>query len=423
MNELALKTEDIGKRYRLGVIGTTTFQDDFKRLVARAVGKPDPTAKIGARAYEKNAEFWALRHINFEVERGQAVGIIGRNGAGKSTLLKLLSRITSPSEGAIYLNGRVASMLEVGTGFHPEMTGRENIFMNGAILGMSRAETERKISQIIDFSECGPFIDTPVKRYSSGMYVKLAFSVSAFLDNEILIMDEVLAVGDVAFQQKCLDRMREIADEGSRTILYVSHNMSTIKRLCDRCIVLDKGAILCDGGVDEAISIYTGAGDIQLSDVHYEFPDQEQRRRAHGALAHSLDLTERESCSYNSDEPLVFDLCWSRTDGEQSPVMLRAVVRYGDSSLVGTSVSAPFTAAPNGARTQTRFLLDLSALPPGRYFFRFDLFCDDPQNPRGFRNLTTVSQEIRFEVRARSRAVWEHNYWGHIRLPQAQVID
>ena len=196
----------------------------------------------------------ALNGVSFTVNKGEAVGIIGSNGAGKSTLLKLLTHVTAPTAGDIDLYGRVASMLEVGTGFHPEMTGRENVYLNGAILGMTHAEIDAKMEEIIDFSEVGDFIDTPVKRYSSGMFVKLAFSVAAHLDSEIMIMDEVLAVGDMKFQKKCLDKMRQAAQRDGKTVLYVSHNMATIRDLCDRCIVLDKGKVIFDGDVDEGIA-------------------------------------------------------------------------------------------------------------------------------------------------------------------------
>ena len=246
--QIMVKIDHVSKEYRLGAIGGTTLREDLERFHAKIRKKEDPTLKIGQKTPEYGKRFMALKDISFEVEKGEAVGIIGHNGAGKSTLLKLLSRVTAPTKGSIGMNGRVASMLEVGTGFHPELTGRENIYMNGAILGMSRAEIGEKLDQIIAFSECGEFIDTPVKRYSSGMYVKLAFSVAAHLDSEIMIMDEVLAVGDMKFQQKCLGRMGKAANSEEKTILYVSHNMNTIRQLCTRCLVLDHGELIFDGG-------------------------------------------------------------------------------------------------------------------------------------------------------------------------------
>ena len=257
MSEIAVKIENVSKEYRLGTIGGTTLRDDLQRLGAKLLKKEDPTSKIGAKDVKLNEKFLALDDISLEVKKGEAVGIIGHNGAGKSTLLKLLSRVTAPTKGTISFNGRIASMLEVGTGFHPELTGRENVYMNGAILGMTKAEIDSKIENIIEFSEIRKFIDTPAKRYSSGMYVKLAFSISAHLDSEIMIMDEVLAVGDMAFQKKCLDRMYNAAKEEGRTVIYVSHNMDTIRRLCDRCVVLSKGKIIFDGDVEGGIEEYT----------------------------------------------------------------------------------------------------------------------------------------------------------------------
>ena len=254
--KVAIQIQGVKKEYRLGVISGGTLQRDIQSWWARLRHKEDPNSRIGSKNYGKNEKFVALDGIDLTIYKGERLGIIGKNGAGKSTLLKLVSRITSPTEGTIGINGRVSSMLEVGTGFHGELTGRENIYLNGALLGMSRAEVDSKIDKIIEFSEIEQFIDTPAKRYSSGMYVKLAFSVAAHLDSEIMIMDEVLAVGDLAFQKKCLDKMGDVSREEGRTILYVSHNMETIRRLCDRCIVLEKGKIIFDGDVEQAIELY-----------------------------------------------------------------------------------------------------------------------------------------------------------------------
>ncbi len=272
MAEDILRIDHISKEYRLGMIGGTTLRDELQRRRAKRKGLEDPTSKIGDKNVGRIGEtFLALDDVSFTVKHGERIGIIGHNGAGKSTLLKLICRITAPTKGSIEMNGRIASMLEVGTGFHPELSGRENIYMNGAILGMTKAEIDKKIEEIIDFSECRQFIDTPVKRYSSGMYVKLAFSVAAHLDSEIMIMDEVLAVGDMAFQRKCIAKMSEISKAQGRTILYVSHNMGTIRQLCDRCIVLDHGHLIFDGDVDKAISLYL---DTNIEEkTHYSFRD------------------------------------------------------------------------------------------------------------------------------------------------------
>ena len=272
--DIAIKIEGIKKQYRLGVIGGGTLKGDLQSWWARLRKKEDPNVKIGDKIYKKNERFLALDDINLTIHKGERLGIIGRNGAGKSTLLKILSRVTAPTEGKVYVNGRISSMLEVGTGFNPELTGRENIYLNGAILGMTRSEVSKKIDNIIEFSECSQFIDTPVKRYSSGMYVKLAFAVAAHLDSETLIMDEVLAVGDMAFQTKCLEMMNSLSASEGKTILYVSHNMNTIRTLCNRCIVIDQGRIIFDGDVEKAINIYLSRGsDKELVRNHYEFDD------------------------------------------------------------------------------------------------------------------------------------------------------
>lgn len=259
---LALKAENISKQYRLGQVGTGTLSHDLNRFWYKVRGKEDPYLKIGDtndRTTKGDSEYvWSLRDINFEIQQGDAVGIIGRNGAGKSTLLKVLSKVTKPTTGKIHTNGRIASLLEVGTGFHPEMTGRENVFLNGAILGMTRKEITRKFDEIVAFSGVERYIDTPVKRYSSGMYVRLAFAVAAHLESEILIVDEVLAVGDAEFQKKCLAKMSDITKDQGRTILFVSHNMTAIKSLCNQGIVMSNGNIIYNGSIEKALSAYNG---------------------------------------------------------------------------------------------------------------------------------------------------------------------
>ena len=254
-----IKTENISKQYRLGTIGTGNLYSDLTRWWYRLRGKEDPFLVIGEtndQSVRGNSEFvWALRNINFEVQQGDLVGLIGKNGSGKSTLLKLLSKITAPTTGVIKLRGRVASMLEVGTGFHPELTGRENVFLNGTIMGMTKKEVEKKFDQIVEFAGVARYIETPIKRYSSGMSVRLAFSVAAHLDPEILLVDEVLAVGDAEFQQKCLGKMSDVSKEG-RTIIFVSHNLGSIRRLCNRGLVLSNGNLVFDGEVNLAVDNY-----------------------------------------------------------------------------------------------------------------------------------------------------------------------
>jgi len=256
----AIKVENLSKAYQLGEIGTGTISRDIERWFAKVRGKEDPFLKIGEvndrTVASKSGIVWSLKDINFEIQEGDAVGIIGRNGAGKSTLLKLLSRVTSPTTGVIKAKGRIASLLEVGTGFHPELTGKENIYLNGAILGMRKKEIDRKFDEIVDFSGVERYIDTPVKRYSSGMYVRLAFAVAAYLESEILIVDEVLAVGDAEFQQKCLGKMKDVSTKQGRTVLFVSHNMTAVLNLCSKGIILKNGNLAFIGKTSECIALY-----------------------------------------------------------------------------------------------------------------------------------------------------------------------
>lgn len=258
--DIILKAENVSKQYRLGVVGTGTLSHDLNRWWHKVRGKEDPYLKVGEtndRTKKGDSDYvWALQDINFEVERGEVLGIIGKNGAGKSTLLKILSKVTAPTTGSIKTKGRIASLLEVGTGFHPELTGRENVYLNGAILGMTKKEIASKMDEIIAFSGCERYIDTPTKRYSSGMTVRLAFAVAAFLEPEILVVDEVLAVGDVEFQKKAIGKMQDISKGEGRTVLFVSHNMATINSLCKNSIMLENGRIFKTGPTSEIIPYY-----------------------------------------------------------------------------------------------------------------------------------------------------------------------
>lgn len=267
MDEVILKVENVSKQYRLGEVGTGTISHDLNRWWARIRGKEDPFLKIGEtndRSQKGNSDYvWALKDINFEVKKGEVIGIIGKNGAGKSTLLKILSRVTSPTTGSIKTKGRIASLLEVGTGFHPEMTGRENVYLNGAILGMTKKEISSKIDEIISFSGCERYIDTPVKRYSSGMTVRLAFAVAAHLEPEILVVDEVLAVGDAEFQKKAIGKMQDISREGGRTVLFVSHNMAAVKSLCTTGILMQNGQVKFRGNIEDTLETYLATNNCQ----------------------------------------------------------------------------------------------------------------------------------------------------------------
>ncbi len=271
--DIILKAENISKQYRLGQVGTGTLSHDLNRWWHQVRGKQNPYLKIGDtndRSTKGESDYvWALQDINFEVEHGEVLGIIGKNGAGKSTLLKILSRVTAPTTGSIKFGGRVASLLEVGTGFNGEMTGRENIYLNGAILGMTKKEITSKLEEIIEFSGCERYIDTPVKRYSSGMTVRLAFAVAAFLEPEILVIDEVLAVGDAEFQKKAIGKMQDISRGGGRTVLFVSHNMAAVKSLCTRGIVLENGRIVFMGDIHKTLDFYSNSNS-DYTDIIYK---------------------------------------------------------------------------------------------------------------------------------------------------------
>lgn len=279
MSNIAIEFDNVGKMYRLGRVGTGTLSHDLNRWWTTTIlGKEDPYLKIGEtndRSHKGQSDYvWALRDISFKVEQGDVVGIIGKNGAGKSTLLKLLSRITSPTTGNIRYQGRIASLLEVGTGFHPEMTGRENIYMNGSIMGMTKKEITRKLDEIVDFAGVERYIDTPVKRYSSGMTVRLGFAVAAFLEPEILVVDEVLTVGDAEFQKKAIGKMKDVSQGGGRTVLFVSHNMDSMLNLCDKGVLLENGTMKYAGTIQETVAEYLSGGnnDYLFSQAESDFP-------------------------------------------------------------------------------------------------------------------------------------------------------
>ena len=279
--DIILKAENISKQYRLGQVGTGTLSHDLNRWWHEIRGKENPYLKIGDtndRSTKGTSDYvWALQDINFEVERGEVLGIIGKNGAGKSTLLKILSKVTAPTTGSIKSRGRIASLLEVGTGFHGEMTGRENIFLNGAILGMTKKEIISKLDEIIEFSGCERYIDTPVKRYSSGMTVRLAFAIAAFLEPEILVIDEVLAVGDAEFQKKAIGKMQDISRGEGRTVLFVSHNMAAVKSLCTRGVVLEYGKVVFDGEITDSINNYLNSN--KKRELNIEVVVSEENRK------------------------------------------------------------------------------------------------------------------------------------------------
>lgn len=423
MQDTVIKIDNLKKKYRLGLIGGGTLTADLQSWWARVRKKEDPNLKIGEDVVEKK-EFWALNGINLEVKKGETLGIIGANGAGKSTLLKILSRVTAPTEGEVKIRGRISSMLEVGTGFHGELTGRENIYLNGAILGMSRKEVDAKIEDIIEFSECRKFIDTPVKRYSSGMYVKLAFAVAAHLDSEILVMDEVLAVGDMKFQEKCLGKMGDVADKEGRTVLYVSHNMSTIQQLCSRCIVLDKGRVIYDGNVEEAIRIYMGTVEESPVTVNLTKVKRAEEHAGRVVFMKELNLLDKKDSILEMNEKVRFRLKYE-TEQEDLNMYIRLVLRYAD----GTPVTMITTKEPfkshAGEENEVTFALDTTHIVPGKYTMSIILY---EVNQFGtYRNCDGVTDAYCFEIQAKEdyahKMDWSHRYWGHVSLDEVSIIS
>lgn len=422
MAELAIKVENLKKQYRLGTIGGGTLTADLQSWWARKRGKEDPNTTLGTDQTRIGERFYALDDINFEVKKGETVGIIGSNGAGKSTLLKLLSRVTTPTEGKIYINGRIASMLEVGTGFHPELTGRENIYMNGAILGMTKTEIDGKIEDIIDFSECRQFIDTPVKRYSSGMYVKLAFAVAAHLDAEIMIMDEVLAVGDIKFQQKCLGKMGNASHDDGKTVLYVSHNMSTIRQLCTRCIVLDHGKMIYDGETEKAIDIYVNH-EIEDCKKIYELDKTERPSADHGKTVHvtSFEFLNCDSARFKENDMIAVRIKWRGNKQINNIRAYIALKRYDDAEI-GVVVSESMGDVEKNEDGKADVLFDFKNLAPGRYYFYLNIITANE-----FETLTShdrPNKKIFFEIVEGTEVhfEWKTREMGNIKFPQARII-
>lgn len=423
MNNTAIKIENVSKEYRLGAIGGGTLQGDLQSLWARIRRKEDPNSKIGdLEKGQKGDRFMALNGVSFEVKKGEALGIIGHNGAGKSTLLKLLCRVTAPSGGKISYDGRIASMLEVGTGFHPELTGRENVYMNGAILGMTKAEIDKKFDQIVEFAEMEKFIDTPVKRYSSGMYVKLAFSVAAHLDSEIMIMDEVLAVGDMAFQKKCLDKMRDAAKLDGRTVLYVSHNMNTIRQLCDRCIVLSKGQVIFEGDVEDAIEVYMGQGIETPAEVDLTKIKKNQSSLADGVKLKTIKILDADMWKIKVGDKLRFEIDVEATE-DLTNIGYRSRLSAVDGSSISVLLAPNLFSCKAGEKLRIPLEADVSQLVPGRYCLTPVLYGVNPYG--GWQFYDHIEKAVTFEVETKpgfnENMEWEQKWWGSIKLPE--IID
>lgn len=407
MRNTVILLENVGKTYCLGKTGgMTTIQESFRNIWNRK----------GSQEQRIKTTFDALKHINLEIKKGERVAVIGRNGAGKSTLLKLLSRITVPDSGTIKIKGKISGMLEVGTGFHGELTGRENIYLNGSILGMSRKEIDEKIEDIIEFSECRKFIDTPVKRYSSGMYVKLGFSVAAHLNADIFLMDEVLAVGDLMFQKKCLEKMRDISENQEKTILYVSHNMETIRHLCERCIVLQNGELIFDGEAEKGIRIYMQ--DVLTIQNSYQYENGRCARNATNHVRiHRIDI--ENPVVTGTQTILKMEIFFS---GEQniSGIHIRFTVHDAEDRVVGTGISAPFFAEA-GKKQSIILKFDTESLVSGEY--SADLAVVEPRDEMQIRH-DYIERAIAFGVEKQEavyRVAWSQKGWGSIRFPELEI--
>ncbi len=393
--EIAVRIRHVSKEYRLGQIGGGLFDKEAKR----------------------NARFLALDDIDLTVYRGEALGIIGRNGAGKSTLLKLLSRITAPTAGEIDIYGRVSSMLEVGTGFHPEMTGRENVYLNGAILGMTKAEIDAKLDDIIAFSEIGPFIDTPVKRYSSGMYVKLAFAVAAHLDNEIMIMDEVLAVGDVIFRQKSIGRMLKETESGKTTI-YVSHNLNSVRQLCDRCMVLQEGKMVYLGDTETAIGVYLNSilNDSVKRDLS-EIP-RSTRLTDRRMILTMAEYVGKDSIRFDDGEKMKMHLHWENL-ADYEDLCVRVEVWTIEDVLQASGVLYDVCSGREGYEEDLTFELDVSGFAHATYKTKFTFFLRDE-----YGNIHDTDRVIGlfFERVSGGDEFWDVNQWGYMRLDSLKRV-
>lgn len=428
MNTL-IKVEELSKQYRLGLIGTGTMKDDLIRWWYTIRGKENPLLKLGDtndRTKKGDSNYvWSLRDINFEVNQGDVLGIVGRNGAGKSTLLKVLSRITAPTTGSIKIKGRVASLLEVGTGFHPELTGRENIYLNGAILGMRKAEITQKMDEIVAFSSVERYIDTPVKRYSSGMYVRLAFAVAAHLDPEILILDEVLAVGDNEFQNKCLGKIKEVSSQG-RTVLFVSHNMGSVQNLCNRGILLNNGRLIFNGSAQDTVAEYISSSINYKTDCFVEIQPE---HRAEGTLNEvqitSVELKDNFIFNqYSTNDDITIELTLR---GNMNTENFR--IAFGIYSIQEEGVAAHFT-QPNLSilkNQDKKVVLTIREhqLAKGQYYFNFAVGKGDEET--GVREFDIVMKTLFFEIAFSDKnhekgiVVWDRQGWGSINLQNVRV--
>ena len=427
MSNIAIQFDHVGKLYRLGQVGTGTLSHDLNRWWAtKILHKEDPYLKIGEtndRSKKGNSEYvWALRDITFDVEQGDVVGIIGRNGAGKSTLLKLLSQITSPTTGAIRAKGRIGSLLEVGTGFHPEMTGRENIYMNGSIMGMTRQEIFRKLDEIVDFAGVERYLDTPVKRYSSGMTVRLGFAVAAFMEPEILVVDEVLAVGDAEFQKKAIGKMQDVSKGDGRTVLFVSHNMASIRNLCKKGVLLENGIIKMQGEIESVVSGY-------LSDYKYDFSPIVKVNKNHRNAYVSKEIEFLEVSIENEDntqiateEDLIVKALLSINIPSVKKFTIGLMINNSEHNRVGTYASPIFNVPPNRDSFTVIIRLKNHNLAKGKYSIGSNIGLKELEYR--LRDYDVVHDVVCFEVTNIRKGVpivlWQKQ-WGSTNYREASI--
>ena len=397
----AIEFNHVSKQYRLGLVSTKTLSHDIRRFwITNVLHKEDPYLKIGEtndRASKGTSDYvWALRDIDFKVEQGDVVGIIGKNGAGKSTLLKLLSRVTGPTTGTIRAHGRIGSLLEVGTGFHQEMTGRENIFMNGAILGMTRNEIQAKLDEIIDFSGCERYIDTPVKRYSSGMTVRLGFAVAAFLEPEILVVDEVLAVGDAEFQKKAIGKMQDVSQGEGRTVLFVSHNMASVRQLCKSGVILENGRVAYTGTAEDCVEHYIGGN---MGDLNNYATDLNQYRHLGDTMREFEYLDIRmlnDVTAVSTEEPLRFEMTVRRNKTSITQAQFGFVIRNASDLPVGSCYSKPVNVPVGSDVFKVKLELPNHHLAKGKYSLNFNIVKFDYS--ADMIDYDIVRDSIRFQV-------------------------
>ena len=429
MKDLAIQVEGLSKVYHLGEIGTGTISHDLERWWAKVRGKEDPflsIAEINDRSsLGKSDIVLSLKDINFEVEQGDAMAIIGRNGAGKSTLLKILSRITTPTSGSVSINGRVASLLEVGTGFHPELTGRENIFLNGAILGMRKGEIKRQFDEIVNFAGIERYVDTPVKRYSSGMYVRLAFAVAAHLESEILIVDEVLAVGDYEFQQKCISKMDDVSSGQGRTVLFVSHNMSIVKNLCKKGILLKNGELFCDGTIEEVVNTYSSI-DTGINAQLSAFITKAHRKFDLNLNVEFVEVSlDGEDNLFATDEPIIFKFTLKGNKTVDTFRIAFGIYKFDDTK-VGVFFSEETLSIQANEIKHITLILKNHQMAKGKYFIDFSIGKGNEKT--GITEYDNIHKPINFEIAYKHKATKEmYAIWpdafGPVNFQDYEIIE